>query len=245
MICPKCGAQAIGKFCGACGCQLQHTCSRCGCQYSAGDKFCSGCGGAIEPAGDGAGARSASVTIGDIGVMRGTIDQSKHTSTSTTIGAQTNISGDVHVHGQQAATYSELLAKGQRLLKARLYAQAIEAFGGAAQLAPREADALYYLALASLQGNRPRLVSMATARRVEQQLESAVAAQRNCGHAYLLWALVKEDAYVLNGINPRTPAVSDLLKLSGAVGRQYLAEIAEHVPARGNRIWEAIAANAR
>jgi hypothetical protein len=183
------------------------------------------------------------VTIGDIGVMRGTIDQS--TYTNTTIDSQTTIHGDVHVHKPKVATYAEQLLKGKGLLKLHLYSEAMDAFSDAIQLDSRQADAFYYLALASLQGNRPRLVSLATVRRVETQLESAAATQQTCGHAYLLWALVKEDAYVMNGINPRTPTINELIRLSGAVARQYLAEIAEHVPARGNRIWEEIAARSR
>jgi hypothetical protein len=237
MICPRCGAQANGKFCASCGAKLQQQCAACGAQLAANDKFCGECGApAPSPSPDG--QKSSSVTIGDIGVMRGTIDQSTHTS----IGAQTNISGDLHVQmtGKREPTYAELMTQGRQSLSARLYPQARDAFSRATQLDTQRADAYFYLALATLQGKRPKLVNLATARAVEQMLQTAVACDRACSHAYLLWALVKEDAYALNGIAQRPPTAKEILVHVRSVEIDKVIDITDHLQAPGNQIWEGI-----
>lgn len=239
MICSRCGAQANGKFCASCGAQLQQQCAACGALLAANDKFCGECG-APAPSPASGGQKASSVTIGDIGVMRGTIDQSTHTHTA--IGAQTNVTGDLHVQvtGKREPTYGELMAQGRQSLSARLYPQARDAFSQAAKLDSQKADAYFYLALATLQGKRPKLVNLATARAVEQMLQAAVSCDHACSHAYLLWALVKEDAYALNGIAQRAPTAKELLAHARSVEISKVIDITDHLQAPGNQIWEGI-----
>ena len=241
MICPRCGAQASGKFCASCGAKLQQQCAACGALLTAADKFCGECGASVDASRDSPAAGGGkSVAIGDIGVMRGTIDQSTHSH--TTIGSQVNVSGDIHLQMSREgeATYEEMLAQGRQNLSKRLYAQAKELFARATQTRPDLADGFYYLALTTLQGKRPKLITLATVKTAEGHLRTAVETDPNHTPAKLLWALVKQDAYVLNGMSDRPPTVTDLLQGIGQIERSRIREITEQVQAPGNRVWEAM-----
>jgi len=241
MICPRCGVQANGRFCASCGARLQQPCAQCGAPLQPDDKFCGECGTQVAVPQDSSSAgnsRSSSVTIGDIGVMRGTIDQSTHAH--TTIGSQMNVTGDLNVRleGTSKPTYTELMARGRQALASKLYQSAIDSFNHAVQMDNKQSDAYFYLALATLQGKRPKLVSLTTARTVEQLLQSAVNCDERCAHAYLLWALIKDDAYAQNGITQHAPTSAELLRNAGSVDEGKLADILKHLNAPGNRIWE-------
>ncbi len=66
MKCPRCEADAAGKFCASCGASLQPTnCASCGAQPDPGDRFCNKCGAFLEgdaKANAGAGAAPAAGT---------------------------------------------------------------------------------------------------------------------------------------------------------------------------------------
>ncbi len=240
--CPKCGASSAGKFCAQCGAPLPARCTSCGAVIGSGHRFCGECG-APAPSDPlpRPGQGSPAVNVGDIGVMRGTIDASTNVHNTTNIGSQTNISGPVHVH--KSVERSEPNAEdhfraGLRALQARLYHQAEQAFKQALQLRPGLTDAYYYLALVTLQGERPRLVSLAAVRSAEGFLSSATNIDSRCAHAFLLWALVKEDAYVLNGMEDRPPTVAQLLSKVGSIDRQRVHEITNLIGAPGNRVWD-------
>lgn len=240
--CPKCGALSAGKFCAQCGAPLPIRCAACGADVSVGHRFCADCGAPVQPDPQPRpGQSSPTVSVGDIGVMRGTIDASTNVHNTTNIGSQTNIAGPVHVQvspGRREPTAEEVLGSGQRALQARLYAQAIQAFVQLIQMRPRMADAYYYLALATLQGERPRLVSLETIRVAEQHLRSAANADSDCAHALLLWAIVKEDAFVMNGMHDRPPTVTQLLERAGSVERRRVRELVSLMHAPGNKVWE-------
>lgn len=171
--------------------------------------------------------------------MRGVIDNSTHTT--TTIGSQTNISGPVNIQMSQGRTEpspEELLARARQELQTRQYTQMAETLKQVLQRTPSAVDPHFYLGLATFQGHRPKLASLATVRTAESYLRAAAELDRGCGHALLLWALVKEDAYVLNRMNDPEPKVPELLNRVRSVDRGHLAEIVAHVPAPGNRVWE-------
>lgn len=241
--CPQCGYSGSGNFCPDCGVEMVIACWRCGEPRPVRAKFCSQCSAPSQPpatpgTGSGSGVSGSNVKIGDIGVLRGTIDASTHVSTS--IGSQTNISGPVHVHytGKREPTAEEWLERGLTALRGRQYDAAIDAFRQLLKLRPDSTDGYFYLAIALLKGHRPKLVSLATVRDVESQLRAAVELDAACSHAYLLWALVKQDAYVLNSIWDRPPTVAQLLRDARMLDRRRVQEVIEHVVAPGNEVWE-------
>jgi tetratricopeptide (TPR) repeat protein len=136
---------------------------------------------------------------------------------------------------------AEWLSRGLSALQGRLYEKAVDAFSQAAALQPQQGNAHYYLALSSLHGNRPRLVSLARIRTIESHLQKATQVDPACGHAFLLWAILKEDYYVMNHIHQPPPTVSQLLQSAGAVEKRHLQEMSTHLRAPGNRLWEWVA----
>lgn len=240
--CPKCGASSAGKFCAQCGAPFPVRCAACGAVVGVGHRFCEECGTPVpsnlQPKSS---QGSPAVNVGDIGLMRGTIDASTNTQNTTNIGSQTNISGPVHVQvsqGPREPTAGECLERGMRSLQQRQYPQAADAFTQVTQRDPHNADAFFYLALASLQGQRPKLVSLGTVRKVEGLLQTATSLHPDCGHAFLLWAIVKQDAYVMNSMYDRPPTVKDLIGCVRSVRPGPLEAILMHVPAPGNPVWD-------
>lgn len=240
--CPQCGASSARKFCAQCGAPFPVRCAACGAVVGVGHRFCGECGAPIQsdpqhkP-----GQNSPTVSVGDIGLMRGTIDASTNIHNTTSIGSQTNISGPVNFqvsHGPREPTADDWFQRGMRSLQQRQYPQAVDAFTQVAQRDPHNADAFFYLALASLQGQRPKLVSLGTVRKVEGLLQTATSLHPDCGHAFLLWAIVKQDAYVMNGMSDRPPTVKDLVGRARPIKVNSLETILAHVPASGNPVWE-------
>jgi hypothetical protein len=148
---------------------------------------------------------------------------------------------NVRVGGEaRPPTSAELLAEGVNLLRCRQYVDACACFSKALQADPRNADAGFYLALATLQGQRPKLVSLAAVRKAESALQGVTQAHAGCGHALLLWAIVKYDAYVLNGMYERSPTIKELVGGVSTVGPAYLDAILAHMTATGNPLWERV-----
>lgn len=240
--CPKCGTPGTGRFCAQCGAPLPVRCAACGAIIAVGHRFCGECGTPVQsdaPSKPSQG--SPAVSVGDIGLMRGTIDASTNIHNTTNIGSQTNISGPVHVqvsHGPRELTIKECYDRGMQFLQQRQYAQAADAFAQVTKRDPRNADALFYQALASLQGQRPKLVSLGIVRKIEGFLQSAIDLQPDCAHASLLWAIVKQDAYVMNGMYDRPPTIQDLVGRVRSIRFDHLEAILAHVPASGNQVWE-------
>lgn len=232
--CLACGCEGNGNFCPDCGKPMAELCRHCQQPIDVADRFCSRCGKPVLREDDSrTGGRT--ISFGDVGVMKGSIDASTH----TTIGQQTTFHGPVHMNMvPKEPDAAEWMTRGKTALQSKLYTQAMDAFRQAASRSPALADAHYYLALATLQGNRPRLVSLSTIRVVESHLQNATRTNPLCHHAFLLWAIVKEDYYVMNRIHESPPTVAQLLKSAGSVEKSYLSEITTHMSAPSNRIWQ-------
>ena len=215
-------------------------CPQCGARLPANARFCVECGAEIptetlgSPPGHVSGGQ---VSIGDVGVLRGNIDASTHVSTH--IDSQTNIGGDLNIHmGSREPSAEDIFDQSISALQVKNYPLAVHLFEQYTAKNPTDADGFYYLALASFQGNRPKFAQLTTIRTVENALRTATQIDPNCSHAFLLWALIKEDFYVANAMKVPPPAIAELTSRIHSVSKIHAAEIITHVPCPRNKIWE-------
>lgn len=132
----------------------------------------------------------------------------------------------------------ELLEKGKSLIRTKSYSQAIKTLEQCLEINPNSDHIHYYLAIALLRGNRPKLASLATIRALESHLKIATQLQPQKGGAYVLWALVKYDFYVLNGMYDRPPSYQDLLHENWSLSQTQAQEILSEITADGNFVWQ-------
>lgn len=239
--CSKCGYEGGSAFCPMCGGQMSLVCPRCGSMLASGFRFCATCGTSLDvPPVTGQGTNPGRLSIGDVGMVRGSIDASTHITSN--VGSQTNFSGpvgDIHVHQVPSQpTAHDLLQEGVNSMQARMYNAALECFQAALRKGLSTPDLHFYMALALLGGTRPKLLSLNTIRGIEDYLRVAIQNEPRCDHARVLWALVKQDYYVMNGMFDRSPTVSDLLGQCGPIAQQHLHEMITLISAPGNRVWE-------
>ena len=239
-VCPACGHEGSMRFCPDCGQPMARRCPACGALCDAQMRFCGDCGTRFEAApGTAQEGPAGGRSIGEIGMVRGNVDQSVHSTTN--IG--TSISGSVgslHIVQQpQAPTAPELRRRGQECLRAHLYSDAAEAFQEAAALAD-DADTHFYLALAGFCGRRPKLLSLSAIHAIEDHLATALRLDASCHHARVLWAIVKQDYYVMNRMFERPPTAAQLVAQCGPVSRERVREILAHVDAPGNAILDGL-----
>ena len=133
-------------------------------------------------------------------------------------------------------TETELLEKGKGLLNVKSYTQAIKIFERCLEIKSDTSETYYYLAIALLHGNRPKLLSLSTIRAIESHLKTAIQLEPKLGGAYVLWASVKYDFYVLNGMYDRPPSYQDLLRQNWSLSQLHVQEILAHVNAEGNPV---------
>lgn len=136
-------------------------------------------------------------------------------------------------------TARELIEVGVKLINAREYIESLEKFRQAISLEPYTPDAQYYIALALQKGQRPRLLSLATIQEIERRLSTAIQQDGDCSHAYVLWAIVKEDYYVMNRMYNTRPSPADLLgQIKSPIKATHVGEMLAHIRAPQNRVWE-------
>lgn len=127
---------------------------------------------------------------------------------------------------------------GIKYLRQRSYEQAAKFLRASLERVTGDAGLHYYLALAMCGNRRPKLLSLSTVQAIEKHLRTATEIDPSCGHAYLLWAIVKYDYYVLNGMFDRPPKIPQLLARVRAMDRGRLREMLLHIHLPGNIIWE-------
>ncbi len=131
-----------------------------------------------------------------------------------------------------APTAQDLLMRGAQLVRARCYAEAIYPLNQSLMATP-SADANYYLALASIQGQPPRILTFSQATTIRQKLELACMLDPGKAHYWYGRALVEYDFFIENGFSENINKVEDYLTAGDACrfNRPFIVELLNHVPA--------------
>lgn len=235
--CPQCNYQDDGAvFCPQCGSRMLECCPRCGRAIPGGSTQCPFCIGS-----GGLGVPGAGLNLGDIGMVKGSIN----VTNSTSIGTQNNYQGPVSIHvdnTSRALTAGECLANGQNALQTCQYPMAVEHFQRSLVLDGGSPLVYYYLALAALHGCRPRLLKLVEIQKIQSHLRTALQMDANCAPARYLWAIIIEDYYVLNRMYfpPNTPQPEDIIRPVRSIPSVHAREMIHHISAPDNQIWQAL-----
>ncbi len=215
--CPKCGAEASGRFCSECGTPLVQSCPVCHETAPAGIRFCANCGTpfAVPLPGEEAAAPAGSAAIstqGDVVVGRQEIDS------SVRIGAQTNIHGNVIVQAspeRPRLSLSKVVRRSWELLDQRAYVQVESLLNQAVAAGARDGEVYALLAVALLRGRSPTHVSGQRIAQVEECLRMAMNSPEWHGFAVIAWAVVKHDHFVLQQLDEGEPCFEWLAREAG------------------------------
>ncbi len=113
------------------------------------------------------------------------------------------------------------------------YPQAFQRLNALVTVYPYEPDLHYYRVLAGLGGVRPGAYTLPMIEAVEKLLEGALRLDSKAAHVQVVWALVKEDYYVLRGIPGGDYGLDRLRSAVAGIEDKYADEILRHVPADG------------
>ncbi|MEM2144420.1 MAG: tetratricopeptide repeat protein [Candidatus Jordarchaeaceae archaeon] len=102
-------------------------------------------------------------------------------------------------------------AMGICYLELGLYDLAIKYFSVAVEQIPNYADAYYYYALALLKGKRPKVLTLTEIKKIEDYLKAAIQIDDTKSKYYFLWALIKHDFYIKNGLRVNPPTFEELI----------------------------------
>jgi len=108
-------------------------------------------------------------------------------------------------------------------LNLRLYDLAIKYFAKAIEHLPGYGDVYYYYALALLKGRRPKVLPLTEIRKIEEYLNAAIQIDNTKSKYYYLWALIKYDFYIKNGLKVNKPTFEELISQA----KSYTYEEAE------------------
>ena len=96
-------------------------------------------------------------------------------------------------------------------LRLKLYDFAIRNIEKAIELMPEESDVYYYYALSLMKGRKPKLISLTEIKKIEGFINTAIQLNDANGNYYYLWALIKYDFYLKNGLRSPDPSLDYLL----------------------------------
>jgi hypothetical protein len=104
-------------------------------------------------------------------------------------------------------------ALGLSYLDLRLYDQALTSLKQALGKGSKEAGLYFYIALASLGGKQPRVLTFTRIKEIESYLDAAVRSGAG-PEAAILWAIIKYDYYRSNGLRVPPPSIEELLEVT-------------------------------
>ena len=141
-----------------------------------------------------------------------------------------------------SAHAGDYLALGLFYLDRRQYALAQKALAQASELDPFYGDAGYYLALAKIVGREARTLRAPEVNAVEDYLSLATSVGVPKGHQYALWAIVKYEYYLVNGLTPLPPPIDELVDLAIDAGLddREMHYMLVHAPVSDNPILAAL-----
>lgn len=136
------------------------------------------------------------------------------------------------------------LEMGLECLVHQRYDAAVEAFNQSMATNPQDAAAPYYLALARIQGRRPRSLRADIVKQVEADLWKVghLLRGQEPAHFWFFQALIKHDFYRMNGLRIKPPTVEELLadaEIAPADATE-LQRLLDHVPTPSNPVRQAI-----
>lgn len=128
---------------------------------------------------------------------------------------------------------------GLEALAVRNYPAALVSFRAVCARWPENPDTWYYVALAALNGQRPRAHSTAYVEEIDRLLEHAASLPSLEPHVLALWALIREDHYRSRGIRA-VPSDDELRPRATSVSAGHAREICRHVPAPETLTWQGL-----
>jgi hypothetical protein len=148
-------------------------------------------------------------------------------------------SGEMHFHEHRELSPDEeaqhYLTLGLGDLSAHRYREAARSLQIAIDRGSDSADAYYSLALSALAGRRPGALNRSEMEKIEECLDNAVRLEPK-PHYCLLWAFVKYDFFVLNGLRVHPPSPQSLVEsaIAGMPDRPDTQELLNHIPPVSN-----------
>jgi tetratricopeptide (TPR) repeat protein len=133
-------------------------------------------------------------------------------------------------------------ALGLSFLDLGIYDRAIDSLETALDRGPREADILYYLALAHVGGKRPKILRLSEVQTIEEYLRAAIQLDSGQAHFLYLWALIKYDYYIANGLRSSSPTIEELLTVAqqGTFIQAEIQQMFNHIQIPDSPITEII-----
>ena len=104
-----------------------------------------------------------------------------------------------------------VFALGLFYLRLKLYDFAIRNIEKTIELMPEESDVYYFCALSLMKGRKPKIIPLTEIKKIEEYLNTAIQLNDTNASYYYLWALIKYDFYLKNGLRSQSPTLDYLL----------------------------------
>jgi len=134
------------------------------------------------------------------------------------------------------------LAMGICYFDLGLYDLATKFFSKAIEQLPDYGDAYYYYALALIKGRKPKVLTLTEVKKIEEHLNAAIQIDNSRAKYYYLWALIKYDFYMKNGLRISPPGIEELIEEGNAkeYDRQEIDKMLQRVPVNDEELLSVI-----
>lgn len=134
------------------------------------------------------------------------------------------------------------LAMGICYLDLGLYDLATKFFSKAIEQIPDYGDVYYYYALALIKGRKPKVLTLTEIKKIEEYINAAIQIDNSRAKYYYLWALIKYDFYMKNGLRMSPPNLEELIEQGNSkeYDRQEIDKMFQRVPVHDEEILNLI-----